>query len=58
MIKLYGHEISGNVYKVRLLLALLNIDHEYIRIDLLKGEHKSPEYLKINAFGQVPSVSR
>lgn len=54
MIKLYGHEISGNVYKVRLLLALLNIDHEYIRIDLLKGEHKSPEYLKINAFGQVP----
>jgi len=54
MIKLYGHEISGNVYKVRLLLALLNLDYEYIRVDLLKGEHKSPEYLKLNSFGQVP----
>lgn len=54
MIKLYGHEISGNVYKVRLLLSLLKIDYEYIRVDLLKGEHKTPEYLKLNPFGQVP----
>ena len=54
MIKLYGHEVSGNVYKVRLLLSLLNIDYEYIRVDLFKGEHKTPEYLKINSFGQVP----
>ena len=54
MIKLYGHELSGNVYKVRLLLSLLQIEYEYIRVDLMKGEHKSPEYLKLNAFGQVP----
>ena len=54
MIKLYGHEISGNVYKVRLLLALLEVDYEYIRVDLLAGEHKQPEYLQLNPFGQVP----
>ena len=54
MIKLYGHELSGNVYKIRLLLALLGIEYEFVRVDLLKGEHKSPEYLKLNAFGQVP----
>ena len=54
MIKLYGHEMSGNSYKVRLFLELLNIDYEWIKVDLMKGEHKSPEYLALNPFGQVP----
>ena len=54
MIKLYGHELSGNVYKIKLLLSLLGIEYQFIRVDLMKGEHKSPEYLKLNAFGQVP----
>ena len=54
MIKLYGHELSGNVYKIKLLLSLLGIEYQFVRVDLMKGEHKSPEYLKINAFGQVP----
>jgi glutathione S-transferase len=54
MIKLYGHEISGNSYKARLLLSLLNLEYEWIKIDLLKGEQKSPEYLAMNPFGQVP----
>ncbi|MGI0494430.1 glutathione S-transferase family protein [Alkalinema pantanalense CENA528] len=54
MIKLYGHEISGNSYKVRLMLSLLNLDSEWVRVDLMKGEHKSPEYLAMNPLGQVP----
>lgn len=54
MIKLYGHEVSGNSYKVKLLLELLNIKYEWIKVDLLKGEQKSPEYLTLNPFGQVP----
>jgi glutathione S-transferase len=54
MIKLYGHEISGNSYKARLALSLLGIEHEWIQVDLMKGEHKSPEFLALNPFGQVP----
>ena len=54
MIKLYGHELSGNVYKIKLLLSLLGIEYQFVRVDLMKGEHKTPEYLKLNAFGQVP----
>lgn len=54
MIKLYGHEMSGNSYKARLLLELLRIDYEWIKVDLMKGEHKSAEYLALNPFGQVP----
>jgi glutathione S-transferase len=54
MIKLYGHEISGNSYKARLMLSLLNLDYEWIKIDLMSGAQKSPEYLAMNPFGQVP----
>lgn len=54
MIKLYGHEMSGNSYKVRLFLELLKVEYEWIKVDLMKGEHKTPEYLLLNPFGQVP----
>jgi glutathione S-transferase len=54
MIKLYGHEISGNSYKVRLMLALLSLDYEWVEVDLMQGEQKSPDYLAMNPFGQVP----
>jgi glutathione S-transferase len=54
MIKLYGHELSGNSYKVRLFLELLNLNYEWIKVDLMKSEHKSPDYLALNPFGQVP----
>ncbi|WP_316436900.1 glutathione S-transferase N-terminal domain-containing protein [Leptolyngbya sp. NK1-12] len=54
MIQLYGHELSGNSYKPRLLLELLNVEYEWIKIDLMKGEHKTPAYLAMNPFGQVP----
>ncbi len=56
MIKLYGHDLSGNAYKVRLLLKLLKLDYEYTFVDLMKGEHKQPPYLAINPFGQVPAL--
>ncbi|NEQ27389.1 MAG: glutathione S-transferase [Microcoleus sp. SIO2G3] len=54
MIQLYGHEMSGNSYKVRLFLELLHLNYEWIKVDLIKGEHQSPEYLALNPFGQVP----
>ena len=56
MIILYGHELSGNVYKVRLLLELLSIEYEFVKVDLMKGEQKKPPYLAINPFGQVPAL--
>jgi glutathione S-transferase len=54
MIKLYGHEMSGNSYKAKLFLELLNLEYEWVKVDLMKGEHKAPEYLALNPFGQVP----
>lgn len=56
MIKLYGHELSGNCYKVKLLLSLLGIEYEWLKVDLLKGEHQTPQFLALNPFGQVPVI--
>ena len=57
MATLYGHPMSGNSYKVKLLLSLLGLDYEWVTVDLMKGEHKQPEFLKLNPFGQVPVLA-
>lgn len=56
MIKLYDLELSGNAYKVRLMLRLLKLEHERVPVDLFKGEHMAPEFLRRNAFHQVPVI--
>ncbi|QKZ04443.1 glutathione S-transferase family protein [Pseudomonas eucalypticola] len=53
-IKLYHHPLSGHSHRVQLLLSLLGLPTELIKIDLAKGEHKTPAFLALNAFGQVP----
>ncbi|EDY39363.1 glutathione S-transferase protein [Cyanobium sp. PCC 7001] len=54
MIKLYGHELSGNSYKPRLLLHLLDVPYTWVRIDLMKGEQRSDAFRALNPFAQVP----
>jgi len=54
MYKLYSMRRSGNCYKVRLTLAQLDIAHELIEIDILKGETRTPEFLALNPSGHVP----
>ncbi len=54
MLRLHGHELSGNSSKVRLLLELLGVSYEWVRVDLMQGEHKRPAFLALNPFGQVP----
>ena len=57
MIKLYNYELSGNAYKVQLMLSILGLEYELVRVDLMKGEHKSPEFLQLNPFGQIPVLT-
>ncbi|MEO1126273.1 MAG: glutathione S-transferase family protein [Cyanobacteria bacterium J06639_16] len=52
--KLYGYPESGNCYKVQLLLQQLAITVEWVTIDLLKQENRSPDYLSKNPSGKVP----
>jgi len=48
--------IGPNSYRVRIFLAEKGIEVLRVEIDLLKGEHKSPEFLKINSLGYIPAL--
>jgi glutathione S-transferase len=39
---------------VHLLLDLAGIPYDWVRVDLMKGEHKGEAFLALNPFGQVP----
>ena len=54
VIKLFDLERSGNCYKIRLFLSILNIDYEKIPINANAGENETPEFLQINPNGFVP----
>jgi glutathione S-transferase len=52
--KLYNVAYSGNSYKARLLLAQLGVPCEIVEVDILKGESRTAEFLKINSNGRTP----
>ena len=55
-IRLYRHAVSGHAHRVQLMLSLLDLPFELVEVDLLAKAHKTPEFLALNAFGQVPVV--
>lgn len=55
-IKLYNFPKSGRAHRIELMLSLLELPTELVFVDLAKGEHKQPDFLAINPFGQVPVI--
>ncbi|WP_448695195.1 glutathione S-transferase family protein [Pseudomonas moraviensis] len=56
-VKLYRHPLSGHSHRVELMLSLLDVPTELVFVDLMKGAHKTPEFLALNRFGQVPVIN-
>ena len=56
MLTLYGDLDSGNVYKVRLLLARLGIPYRRIDTTQNRGEPGTAEFRAINPIGKIPTV--
>ena len=54
MMQLYDFDLSGNCYKVRLMLGLLRQPYERVPVDLRGGEQRSEAFLRLNPKGQVP----
>ncbi|WP_213738168.1 glutathione S-transferase family protein [Bradyrhizobium sp. dw_411] len=54
--KIYGDLGSGNCLKVKWVCDRLALPYSWISIDILKRESRTPEFLKLNSAGQVPTV--
>ncbi len=54
MFKLYGMTGSGNCWKPAALMQQLGLEFQWIEIDLMGGQTRSPEFLALNANGKVP----
>jgi glutathione S-transferase len=52
--RLFDYPMSGNGYKVRLLLAHLGRPYTYVPVDILKGETRTVSFLEKNPNGRIP----
>ena len=57
MMKIFGDGSSGNCLKVKWVCDLLAVPYDWVEIDTMKGESRTPEFLKLNGAGQVPTVA-
>ena len=57
MLKIFGVSFSVNVNKVRYTANYIGLDYELIKVDILKGEQKSQEFLAVNPAGKVPVMA-
>lgn len=54
MLKIYGMPVSNNVNKVRYTANAVGLEYELIPVNLMEGEQRSEEFLKLNPVGKVP----
>jgi len=56
VLRLYGSPISTCTRRVAMVLHEKQVPFKLHPIDLAKGEHKAPEFLARQPFGQVPYI--
>ncbi|KAF7019835.1 unnamed protein product [Triticum aestivum] len=54
-VKVFGPAAFANVARVLVCLEEVGADYEVVDIDFMALEHKSPEHLTRNPFGQIPA---
>ena len=54
MLRLYNSEPSGNCYKVRLLLAQLDVPYETVEVDVVSGGPRPEGLARQNPLNKVP----
>lgn len=52
--KIYADIKSGNCFKIKLLTSLLDIDHEWVEVDIMANETLTESFLHKNPNGKIP----
>jgi glutathione S-transferase len=55
MLRLY-YAAMTSAFRCRWALEETGLSHEIVHLDLSRGEHKAPDYLKIHPLGSVPAL--
>lgn len=53
-LSVYGDMLSGNCYKIKLLMQFLQIEHDWIHVDILSGETHTDDFRGMNNNGKIP----
>ncbi|NEQ42944.1 MAG: glutathione S-transferase family protein [Leptolyngbya sp. SIOISBB] len=54
MYRVYGDMLSGNCYKIKLLMQWLGLEHEWIHVDIMASETHTDSFLSMNANAKIP----
>jgi glutathione S-transferase len=57
MLRLYDSLLSGNSWKVRILLSQLHLGYERVTLDLAKGDTRRPDFCELSRFSRIPALT-
>jgi glutathione S-transferase len=56
MYQVFGDMLSGNCYKIKLLLQCLGIEHKWIHVDILANETHTDDFKQMNPNTRIPVI--
>jgi hypothetical protein len=57
MLRLYDSLLSGNSWKVRILLSKLHLGYERVTLDLAKGDTHRPDFRELSRFSRIRALT-
>lgn len=56
MFTVYGDKRSGNCYKIQLTCAFLELNYDWVDVDIMQGETQTDKFRQLSAAAKIPIV--